>query len=175
MKKFFFSAQGLAAAALICALVSPLVWFALLPRLIGSADDCSGSRFCAGHSRHLKAPLGGQEDADIRGRRTLSLMDFPAAADAPGSPFSTRPRRLVRMVALWTPSAAILAQLSGGKGFRPQSPAAATYGLRLHLTFPQDERELKELFLAGGDDSGADVMAISLERFVALLRHPSRR
>ena len=168
MKKFLLSAQGLAAAALLLALAAPLLWHALLfPS--GDAGDQLSCQSCAGHHRHQRAHLGWQDEGAAPRKRPLTLTDFPAAADAPAVPFSTRPRRPVRMASLWTPSAAVLAQLSGGKGFRPQAPSTVTYGLRLHLSFPKDERELRELFLVGGDSGGADVMAISLESFVASL------
>lgn len=97
------------------------------------------------------------------------LLDFPPGADAPAGPYATRPRRPVRLATRLRASSATLLQATGGAGFHLDSPAVRGHGVRLHLTIAQSEEELVSLLLRGGDEGGADFIALSLERFVALL------
>ncbi len=99
----------------------------------------------------------------------LSLLDFPPGADVPAGPYATRPRRPARLATQLRASSAVLLQATGGAGYHPDSPAARGHGVRLHLAIAQGEAELVSLFLRGGDEGGADFIALSLERFVALL------
>ncbi|MDR0966392.1 MAG: hypothetical protein LBM75_07830 [Myxococcales bacterium] len=116
------------------------------------------------HERHERT-TGAEPSAEA----PLSLLDFPPNADAPAGPYASRPRRPIRLATRLRASSAALLEATGGAGFRPGSPAARSHGVRLHLTIAQSEEELVSLFLRGGDEGGADFIALSLERFMARL------
>ena len=136
---------------------------------------------CPGHLRRdrLGTPVSTATEQDRAEKRSPttaakprgapSLLDFPAGAEAPAGPHATRPRRPVRLATRVRASIATLLQATGGVGFHPESAANRGHGVRLQLTIAQSEEELISLFLRGGDDGGADLVAMSLERFVALL------
>ena len=136
---------------------------------------------CPGHLRRERVgtPVAistPQERAEARSPQTAekprgapSLLDFPSGAEAPAGPHATRPRRPVRLATRVRASSATLLQATGGVGFHPEAAANRGHGVRLQLTIAQSEEELVSLFLRGGDDGGADFVAMSLERFVALL------
>lgn len=116
------------------------------------------------------------ESADARAQgaaaqpsSAITLLDFPPGADAPAGPYATRPRRPVRLATQLRASSATLLQATGGEGFHLDAPATKGHGVRLHLTIAQSEEELVSLLLRGGDDGGADFIALSLERFLARL------